>query len=105
MCDVLEHLGDGVESFRRGVRGRYFRGQDDTAEMPFDPLFTFSIALVVERPRSRSDSAALGSSAARRPARASRAVATHLRHKNLQTASRYIDRRGAGSRALKALER
>ena len=32
------------------------------------------------------------------------AVATHLRHKNLQTASRYIDRRGAGSRALNALE-
>jgi hypothetical protein len=33
------------------------------------------------------------------------AIATHLRHKNLQTASRYIDRRGAGSRALNALER
>ena len=33
------------------------------------------------------------------------AVATHLRHKNLQTASRYIDRRGATSRALNALER
>ncbi len=32
------------------------------------------------------------------------AVATHLRHKNLQTANRYIDRRGAGSRALNALE-
>ena len=32
------------------------------------------------------------------------AVATHLRHKNLQTASRYIDRRGATSRALNALE-
>ena len=32
------------------------------------------------------------------------AVATHLRHKNLQTASRYIDRRGAGSRAINALE-
>ena len=32
------------------------------------------------------------------------AVASHLRHKNLQTASRYIDRRGAGSRALNALE-
>ncbi len=32
------------------------------------------------------------------------AVTAHLRHKNLQTASRYIDRRGAGSRALNALE-
>ena len=32
------------------------------------------------------------------------AVASHLRHKSLQTASRYIDRRGACSRALKALE-
>ncbi|MDC0721680.1 tyrosine-type recombinase/integrase [Nannocystis bainbridge] len=32
------------------------------------------------------------------------AVATHLRHKDLGTASRYIDRRGATSRALKALE-
>ena len=32
------------------------------------------------------------------------AVATHLRHKNLQTASQYIDRRGAGSRAPNALE-
>lgn len=32
------------------------------------------------------------------------AVASHLRHKSLQTASRYIDRRGAGSRAPKALE-
>ncbi|MBL9106479.1 MAG: tyrosine-type recombinase/integrase [Myxococcales bacterium] len=32
------------------------------------------------------------------------AVATHLRHKDLQTASRYIDRRGASSRALNALE-
>ena len=32
------------------------------------------------------------------------AVASHLRHKSLQTASRYIDRRGAGSRALNALE-
>jgi integrase len=32
------------------------------------------------------------------------AVASHLRHKNLQTASRYIDRRGGTSRALKALE-
>ena len=32
------------------------------------------------------------------------AVATHLRHKSLQTASRYIDRRGASARALKALE-
>ncbi len=32
------------------------------------------------------------------------AVATHLRHKSLQTASRYIDRRGASSRALDALE-
>ena len=32
------------------------------------------------------------------------AVATHLRHKSLQTASRYIDRRGASSRALNALE-
>jgi integrase len=32
------------------------------------------------------------------------AVASHLRHKSLQTASRYIDRRGASSRALKALE-
>ena len=32
------------------------------------------------------------------------AVATHLRHKDLQTASRYIDRRGASSSAIKALE-
>jgi integrase len=32
------------------------------------------------------------------------AVATHLRHKSLQTASRYIDRRGGTVRALKALE-
>ncbi|MBK7828622.1 tyrosine-type recombinase/integrase [Nannocystis sp.] len=32
------------------------------------------------------------------------AVAAHLRHKDLQTASRYIDRRGASSRALSALE-
>jgi integrase len=32
------------------------------------------------------------------------AIATHLRHKDLQTASRYIDRRGASSRALDALE-
>lgn len=32
------------------------------------------------------------------------AVATHLRHKDLGTASRYIDRRGATSRALHALE-
>jgi integrase len=32
------------------------------------------------------------------------AVASHLRHKSLQTASRYIDRRGGTSRALKALE-
>ncbi len=32
------------------------------------------------------------------------AVASHLRHKNLQTASRYIDRRGGGSRAINALE-
>jgi integrase len=32
------------------------------------------------------------------------AVASHLRHKNLQTASRYIDRRGGTSGALKALE-
>lgn len=32
------------------------------------------------------------------------AVATHLRHRNLQTASRYIDRRGATTRALQALE-
>ena len=32
------------------------------------------------------------------------AVATHLRHKDLQTASSYIDRRGATSRALNALE-
>ncbi len=32
------------------------------------------------------------------------AVASHLRHKSLQTASRYIDRRGAGSRAIRALE-
>jgi integrase len=31
------------------------------------------------------------------------AVAAHLRHKDLQTASRYIDRRGASSRALSAL--
>lgn len=29
----------------------------------------------------------------------------HLRHKDLQTVSRYIDRRGAGSCALAALER
>lgn len=33
------------------------------------------------------------------------AVATHLRHKDLQTASRYIDRRGATSRALSALDK
>lgn len=33
------------------------------------------------------------------------AVATHLRHKDLQTASRYIDRRGATSRALNALNK
>lgn len=33
------------------------------------------------------------------------AVASHLRHKNLQTASQYIDRRRACSRALNALER
>lgn len=32
------------------------------------------------------------------------AIAGHLRHKDLQTASRYIDRRGASSRALTALE-
>ncbi len=32
------------------------------------------------------------------------AVAAHLRHKDLQTASRYIDRRGASSRAINALE-
>ena len=32
------------------------------------------------------------------------AVAAHLRRKDLQTASRYIDRRGASCRALKALE-
>ena len=32
------------------------------------------------------------------------AVATHLRHKNLQTASRYIDRRGASTRAIHTLE-
>lgn len=32
------------------------------------------------------------------------AVATHLRHKDLGTASRYIDRRGATSRAVNALE-
>ena len=32
------------------------------------------------------------------------AVASHLRHKSLQTASRYIDRRGASSRAIAALE-
>jgi len=32
------------------------------------------------------------------------AVASHLRHKNLQTASRYIDRHGASSRAINALE-
>ncbi len=32
------------------------------------------------------------------------AVAAHLRHKDLQIASRYIDRRGANSRALNALE-
>ena len=32
------------------------------------------------------------------------AVATHLHHKSLTTASRYIDRRGASSRALNALE-
>jgi integrase len=33
------------------------------------------------------------------------AVASHLRHKSLQTASQYVDRRGASSRALNALER
>ncbi len=33
------------------------------------------------------------------------AVASHLRHKDLQTASRYIDRRRANARALSALER
>ncbi|HEY8378642.1 MAG TPA: tyrosine-type recombinase/integrase [Nannocystis sp.] len=33
------------------------------------------------------------------------AVAAHLRHKDLATASRYVDRRGATSRALYALER
>jgi integrase len=33
------------------------------------------------------------------------AVASHLRHKDLQTANRYIDRRGASARALNALER
>ena len=32
------------------------------------------------------------------------AIATHLRHKDLQTASRYIDRRGSSSRAINALE-
>jgi len=32
------------------------------------------------------------------------AVATHLRHKDLNTASRYIDRHGASSRAINALE-
>jgi len=32
------------------------------------------------------------------------AVAAHLRHKDLQTASRYIDRHGASSRAINALE-
>ena len=32
------------------------------------------------------------------------AIATHLRHKDLQTASRYIDRRGSSSRAISALE-
>ena len=31
------------------------------------------------------------------------AIATHLRHKDLQTASRYIDRRGSSSRAISAL--
>lgn len=32
------------------------------------------------------------------------AVATHLRHKSLTTASRYIDRRGATSHAIRTLE-
>lgn len=32
------------------------------------------------------------------------AVAAHLRHKDLQTASRYIDRHGASSRAINALQ-
>ena len=32
------------------------------------------------------------------------AVASHLRHKSLQTASRYIDRRGASARALRSGE-
>jgi site-specific recombinase XerD len=32
------------------------------------------------------------------------AVASHLRHKSLQTASRYIDRTGASTRAIHALE-
>ena len=32
------------------------------------------------------------------------AVAAHLRRKDLQTASRYIDRHGASSRAINAME-
>ena len=40
----------------------------------------------------------------RRRRRRVAAVAVHLRHKDLQTASRYIDRHGASSRAINALE-
>ena len=32
------------------------------------------------------------------------AIATHLRHKDMQTANRYIDRTGASARAINALE-
>ena len=32
------------------------------------------------------------------------AIATHLRHKDLKTANRYIDRSGASTRAINALE-
>ena len=32
------------------------------------------------------------------------AIATHLRHEDMQTANRYIDRSGASTRAINALE-
>ena len=32
------------------------------------------------------------------------AIATHLRHKDMQTANCYIDRTGASARAINALE-
>jgi integrase len=32
------------------------------------------------------------------------AIAAHLRHKDMQTANRYIDRTGASARAINALE-